>query len=305
MSEELMTTKEVAHYLGIHEKQVYALIKEGSIPCTKLTGKWIFPRRLIDEWLDSDSRKGMGGARNKAKSIDGALLAAGSNDPVLDILLNSMKRKHPDFFIFSATTGSTAGLRALNEGHTDIAWSHLLDTQSGGYTVPFISSLLPDKKIAVVNLFYRRQGLIFSRELEGKIGGLADIVERDLRIVNRQEGSGTRVLLDHELGKIGAAPERLRGYDREVYTHLEVGLNILSGRADAGIATVAVSRMLGLPFVPIARESFDMVLPQSIYFEKGVQLFIETLKSQIFRDNVSPLGDYGFEDSGTILYSSQ
>src|SRR4030042_6616654 len=110
MSGELMSTKEVAKYLDIHEKQVYLLIKSGRIPCTKVTGKWIFPKKHIDEWIEIDTKKGLNQARRKSSQISGAVLAAGSNDPVLDMLLTATRKSHPEFYIFSANTGSMEGL---------------------------------------------------------------------------------------------------------------------------------------------------------------------------------------------------
>ena len=116
MSEEIMNTKEVAQYLGIHEKQVYVLIKERKVPATRITGKWVFPKKMIDEWIASSAQKGLGEARQKGKRIEGALLAAGSNDPVLDILQTHIRNRYPEFFIFSANTGSTEGLRPSTRG---------------------------------------------------------------------------------------------------------------------------------------------------------------------------------------------
>ena len=116
MSEENMSTKEVARYLGIHEKQVYALIKAHRIPSTWVTGKWVFPKKLIDEWIENNARSGIAEARRKSKRIEGALLAAGSNDPILDILKTYIRKSYPEFYIFSSNTGSTDGLKALSQG---------------------------------------------------------------------------------------------------------------------------------------------------------------------------------------------
>ena len=155
-----MSTKEVAHYLGIHEKQVYALIKGKRIPATRVTGKWIFPKNLIDEWIETNAKGGMAEARRKTKQIEGALLAAGSNDPILDILKTYVRKAYPEFYVFSANTGSTDGLKALNQGYTDIAWSHLLDPKSGQYNIPFLSTYLPNLKAVVINLFKRDLGFL-------------------------------------------------------------------------------------------------------------------------------------------------
>jgi len=303
MSGEMMNTKEVAKYLGIHEKQVYALIKSKRIPSTRVTGKWVFPKRLIDEWIESNAKIGLEKARQKTKRIEGALLASGSNDPILDMLQTYMKKSYPEFYIFSSNTGSTDGLKTLNMGYTDIAWSHLFDPKSGEYNIPFISIYLPNLKPVVVNLFSRDLGFVVAPKNPFHIRGFEDLTQKEVRLINRQKGSGTRVLLDYHLKRLKISSLEIHGYEREVYTHFEVGLSILSKEADVGIATIAVSKLLGLPFIPITRERFDMILDQSTFFEKGIQAFIEILNSEGFRNRVEGLGSYDFKNSGKILYS--
>ncbi len=305
MSEEMMSTREVAKYLGIHEKQVYALIKSKRIPSTRVTGKWVFPRKLIDEWIESNAKTGLEQARQKSRKIEGALLASGSNDPILDMLQTYLKKSYPEFYIFSANTGSTEGLKALNMGYTDIAWSHLFDPKSGDYNIPFLSTYLPNVKPVVVNLFHRNLGFVVVKKNPFHIQGFEDLTKKGVRFINRQKGAGTRVLLDHHLKRLKISPSQINGYEKEVYTHFEVGLSILSKEADVGIATMVVSQLLGLPFIPITRESFDMLMDQSTFFEKGIQAFIEVLNSKDFRNRVEGLGNYDFKQSGKILYSKQ
>jgi putative molybdopterin biosynthesis protein len=304
MSEEMLNTQEVARYLRIHEKQVYALIKAGKIPATRVTGKWLFPGKLIDQWITSEAEKGLAQARQKSRKIAGALLAAGSNDPVLDILQTFMRRSYPEFYIFSANTGSLSGLAALNAGHTDIAWSHLLDPESGTYNIPYLATHLAGIQPVVVNLFYRELGFLTAPGNPFQIRGFGDLSREGLRFINRQEGSGTRVLLDYGLKGAGIPSTAIRGYENEVYTHFEVGLAIASRHADAGIATIAVSKLLDLPFIPITRENFDMILDKDTFFDRGIQAFIEVLKSATFRKNVELLGSYDFKDAGRIMYAT-
>jgi len=303
MSEELMNTKEVANYLSIHEKQVYGLIKERKIPATRITGKWVFPKKLIDEWIASSAQKGLGEARTKGKRIEGALLASGSNDPILDILQTHLRRMHPEFYIFSANTGSTEGLKALDKGYTDIAWSHLFDPETGAYNLPFLPSYLPNINPVVVNLFYRELGFVVAPENPRGIRTFADLAGEGVKFINRQQGAGTRVLVDYHLKQLGIPSVKIDGYEQEVFTHFEVGLSILAKEADVGIATGAVSKLLGLGFVPITSESFDMILDKSVFFEKGIQALIEILNSDNFRRRVSSLGNYDFHKSGKIIYS--
>ena len=304
MSVELMNTKEVAKYLDIHEKQVYALIKAKRIPATRITGKWIFPKKLIDEWVESNVAEGLAQAKHKSGKIAGALLAAGSNDPVLDILQTWVRKACPDLYLFSANMGSVNGLAALDDGYTDIAWSHLLDPESGQYNIPYLSTLLPKIKPVVVNLFHREIGFITAPDNPQGIHWFDDLTKENVKFINRQKGSGTRVLLDYHLGQLGVSPDHINGYEREVYTHFEVGLSILSGETDAGIATAAVSKLSGLSFTPITRESFDMVLDQSTFFQRGVQAIMDVLNSREFRKGVEKLGSYDFSDSGKILHSA-
>jgi excisionase family DNA binding protein len=305
MSEEMMNTKEVAKYLGIHEKQVYALIKSKKIPSTRVTGKWVFPKKMIDEWIESNAKTGLEQARQKSRRIEGALLASGSNDPILDMLQTYMKKSYPEFYIFSANTGSTDGLKALNMGYTDIAWSHLYDPKTGEYNIPFLPTYLPNVKPVVVNLFYRDLGFVTLPGNPIRLKGFQDLTKRGVRFINRQKGSGTRLLIDQRLKDFGISSSKIEGYSDEVNTHLEVGLSILGKTANVGIATMAVSKFLSLDFIPITKERFDMIQSQETFFHKGVQALIRLLHSEEFRQKVEKIGGYDLKDSGRVIYSSE
>ena len=305
MSEEIMNTKEVAKYLGIHEKQVYALIKSKKIPSTRVTGKWVFPKNLIDEWIETNAKTGLEQARQKSRRVEGALLASGSNDPILDMLQTYMKKSYPEFYIFSANTGSTDGLKALNMGYTDIAWSHLYDPKTGEYNIPFLPTYLPNVKPVVVNLFYRDLGFVTLPGNPIRLKGFQDLTKRGVRFINRQKGSGTRLLIDQRLIDFGISSSKIEGYSDEVNTHLEVGLSILGKTANVGIATMAVSKFLSLDFIPITKERFDMIQSQETFFHKGVQALIRLLHSEEFRQKVEKIGGYDLKDSGRVIYSSE
>jgi excisionase family DNA binding protein len=303
MSAELMNTKEVAKYLDIHEKQVYLLIKAGKIPCTRVTGKWIFPVKLIDEWIQTSALDGLQQARKRINQIEGALLAAGSNDPVLDMLLAAIKKDHPAFNVFSANTGSVSGLEALNTGLTDIAFSHLFDPQTGDYNTPYLKQYCPDNHPLIVNLFYRQIGFLITKFMSDIFKGWESLTHKKIRFVNRQRGSGIRILLDYELKNRGIAGDDISGYDNEVYTHFEVGLSLVSGEADVGIASAAVAKILDLNFQPLVSERFDMILDKNTFFQPAIQAFIETLQSDQFKNRVEKIGNYNFKDAGKILHS--
>jgi putative molybdopterin biosynthesis protein len=304
MSQEMMNTKEVSRYLNIHEKQIYALIHAGRMPATRVTGKWLFPKKVIDEWVEETSRAGLEQARKKGDRISGALLASGSNDPVLDILQTCLNKSHPEFYIFSSNIGSTKGLEALENGFTDIAWSHLFDPETGQYNIPFLPKLIPHIHAVVVNLFHREVGFLTLRGNPLKIKGFKDLTRRDIRFVNRQEGSGIRLLVDFHLNELGIPPEAVSGYGNNVNTHIEIGLSILSGEADTGVATEALSSLLNLDFIPITKERFDMICDQSVFFQKGLQALVAELGSELFRRRCSHLASYDFSDAGKIIYAT-
>ncbi len=303
MGEEFMNTKEVAKHLGIHEKHVYALIKAKRIPCTRVTGKWVFPKKLIDEWVETNARGGMAEARQKGRKIEGAILAAGSNDPVLDFLQTDVRRSFPGIYLFSTNIGSVEGLKALNLGYTDIAWCHLYDPRTKEYNTPYLPNYVPAIKPVVVNLFHRELGFTVSRGNALKIRGFKDLVKKGVRFINRQKGSGTRLLIDQQLKESNVPAEKIKGYENELNTHFEVGLSILNGTANVGIASIAASKLLGLDFIPITRERFDMVLDQKTFFAKNVQAFIELLHSREFREKVQAVGGYDLKESGRVIYS--
>jgi excisionase family DNA binding protein len=292
----LMNTKEVAAYLGIHEKKVYYLVKAGMIPCTRVTGKWIFPKNLIDQWIEESTT---GPVRRQRMEERPFLLAAGSDDPSLGILQELyIKNRAPTSF-FLATVGSSAGLEAIRDGVADLALAHLLDQATGEYNLPYLREIIPSGATAV-SLFNRELGLVVRAGNPLGLRKLPDLVRTGLRIINRQKGSGTRVYLDQELARLGIEPNQIDGYEQHVVTHLEVGLKVLQGEADTGLATRAAARLLGLDFSPLTQERFDILIVKDRFFSRGVQALIEIVCSREFRTRVEALGGYDTSDSGRI-----
>ncbi|HXG51396.1 MAG TPA: substrate-binding domain-containing protein [candidate division Zixibacteria bacterium] len=297
---ELLNTKEVASYLGINEKKVYYLAKNGKIPCTRVTGKWTFSKRLIDEWIDESSRAAAGGKKREQRAF---LLAAGSDDPSLGILRDLYASRSAPVSLFMATTGSSAGLRSLRDGVADFALAHLLDPETGDYNLPFIHKTIPSG-VAVVPLFHRELGLVLRRGNPLSLRTLADLARTGVRMINRQPGSGTRHYIDQECSKLGIDPRTIDGYDESVATHLEVGLKILRQEADVGVATTSAARLLGLDFIPLAQERFDILIPKERFFSAGIETLLEIVGSREFRNRVESLGGYDTSESGRIIASS-
>jgi putative molybdopterin biosynthesis protein len=301
MNKELLTTKDLAEYLRINENQIYRLIKEKKLPATRITGKWIFPKELIDEWIATDAWKSLKN-ENMHVSLDRQVVIAGSNDLALEFLAKKAYLQHQNFTVSLSSVGSLAGLVALQNGACHIAASHLLDTETAEYNSPYIRKHFPDLKVTVLNLAHREQGLVLKRGNPLGVKTLKDLVRRKAVFVNRQEGSGTRVLLDYRLKQLGIDPLEITGYSKIAYTHMDVALEVLKDSADAGIAIQAVAKILGLDFVPLATERFDLVIPTECYSVRAVRAFCDVLNSDEFKSGITHMGGYQTYETGKVVY---
>jgi putative molybdopterin biosynthesis protein len=298
---ELMNTREVARYLGVNEKKVYFLAKSGKIPCTRVTGKWTFPKKLIDQWIE-ESASGLV-ARKTSAEERGFLLAAGSDDPSLGILHDLYEAQTQPASFFMTTVGSTGGLAAIRSGVADFATAHLLEPARANSNETAFRLLFPADAV-IVELFYRELGLLVPPGNPKGIKSIRDLARPKLRIINRQPGSGTRIYLDQELARARLSGKKISGYDAVVATHLEVGLRILRGDADVGLATWTTAHLLGLDFISLTRERFDAVIPKERFFSRGIQLLLGTIGSREFRQKVEALGGYDASESGRIITSN-
>jgi putative molybdopterin biosynthesis protein len=297
---ELMNTREVARYLGINEKKVYFLAKTGKIPCTRVTGKWTFPKKLIDQWIEEGASAVV---KRKARTEERVfLLAAGSDDPSLGILHDLYEAQTQPASFFMTTVGSSGGLAALRSGVADFATAHLLEPSRASSNETAVG-LFPTDAV-IVELFYRELGLLVPPGNPKGIKSIRDLARPNLRIINRQPGSGTRIYLDQQLARVGLNAKKISGYDTVVATHVEVGLKVLGGAADVGLATETTARLLGLEFIPITRERFDAVIPKERFFSRGIQVLLGTLGSREFRQQVEALGGYDASESGRIITSN-
>ena len=236
------------------------------------------------------------------EEIENTILCTGSHDLAIGVLEDQLKLRHPGLKIAATNVGSLGGLFALQRGETHIAGTHLLDPETGVYNLPDIRRTLPKTPVVLVHLTEREQGLLVLRGNPKAIGGLKDLARKDIRFVNRQPGSGTRVLFDYELQRQGIDRHSIQGYEREEFTHMAVGVAVASGLADAGLGVRAAAQALGLDFVPVASEPYDLLF-QRLFFEseRGVAL-MEVIRSEPFKRAVSVLGGYDTANAGQIRY---
>jgi putative molybdopterin biosynthesis protein len=303
MNKEMLTTKNLAEYLGINQNQIYRLIKEKKIPATRITGKWLFPKELIDEWVNSSARQRIVPKKWRV-SPERQVVVAGSNDLALEFLSQSANIRNPQFTVSLSSIGSLGGLTALHNGTCHIAASHLLDTDTGEYNSSYIRKSFPDLKVKLINLAYREQGLVVQKNNPLGIKNLKDLVGKKAAFINRQEGSGTRVLFDYGLKQNRIDPAEILGYTKTVHTHMEVALQVFRGSADAGIAVEAAARLLRLDFIPLSRERFDLVIPHEYYSTEPVRSLCDVLQSDVFKFNIARMGGYEIHDTGKLVFET-
>jgi putative molybdopterin biosynthesis protein len=234
------------------------------------------------------------------EEIQNTLVVIGSHDITIDLIGDEMRRKGHNIRISSGNVGSLGGLMALRKGTCHLAGSHLLDTETGEYNLSYIRRYLKGLKVSVFHLVLRDQGLILAKGNPKRITGLKDLKGKDITFVNRQAGSGTRVLFDYRLGKLGIRPESIRGYDHEEFTHMAVAVDVLSGAADCGVGIYAAARALDLDFIPLEKEQYDLIIPSSLVESPQVKLLLETIRSQEFKARVAALGGYDPQRSGEL-----
>jgi putative molybdopterin biosynthesis protein len=230
--------------------------------------------------------------------IERTIVVTGSHDLVLDLAASTLRDHDPSVTLASSNVGSLGGLTALRDGLCHVSGSHLLDPETGEYTLPYLEKLLPGREVAVVRLVHRDQGLIVAPGNPTGVTGIEDVAERHLRYVNRQRGAGTRMLLDHQLVQHGIEPDAIEGYRREEHTHLAVAAAVAAGRADCGLGVLAAARAFGLDFVPMAKEPYDLVLLEDSVDDELLAPLFDLLESEDFRDAVTALGGYETGEMG-------
>ena len=237
--------------------------------------------------------------------MENTVVCIGSHDNALDLLANVLRKKHPKFSLSSAHVGSMGGLIALKKGEAHIAGTHLLDEDSGEYNIPYMQKLIGDRGMLLINLVYREQGFIVPKGNPKNIRDFNDLTRSDVCFINRQGGSGTRLLTDYHLREKGISPKQIIGYDHEEYTHMSVASAVLTGIADTGMGILAAAQALNLDFIPVAKERYDLAIPKEYADAPNISALLHIIKEdKEFRESVAALGGYDVSDMGKILYES-
>ncbi|MCX7794168.1 MAG: molybdopterin biosynthesis protein [Thermodesulfovibrionales bacterium] len=310
---EAILSRNIASTLGIEE---FIRVKIGSV-----SGKYIATPLARGAGLMSSLVKADGilqipsniegieaGSKVKVKLLRderellNTIVFIGSHDNTIDLIHNFLKKHYPSLSLSSANVGSMGGLIALRRRECHITGIHLLDEATGEYNIPFVKRILQGESFVVVNLVYRQQGLIVKRGNPKAIKSFHDLIREDIFFVNRQRGSGTRLLLDKHLKELGIDPQRIKGYEIEDYTHMSVASKVLTGVADVALGIYSAAKALDLDFIPVAEERYDLVILEESLRLPMIEALLEIIKNDSeFKDAVHAMGGYDTRDTGKVI----
>ncbi len=290
---EMMSTREVAEYLCIKERKVYDLVKRRRIPCSRVAGKWLFPRHLVEAWV-------LAGVELKHPALPSGpppAVIAGSHDPLLEWALAAS-----GCGLAMLPGGSLDGIERLAAGQASAALVHLIEAGSGGYDLTAVRQRLGGFDIVALTWARRRQGLVLAPGNPLGIKGLTDLPGR--RTALRQRQAGSHVLLEYLLGREDLALADLNIAADPCRSELDLALAVRQGSADAGLAIEAVARQTGLDFIALHEERCDLVLRRRAYFEPPLAALIAFMKVPEFAERAAALGGYDVSNSAEVVYNS-
>lgn len=304
MEEKAYTPDEVAELFKISKHTVYELIKRGELRAFKVGNKMRIEEKEITRYKENSiapAKVKQAAQPEQADLLPTPIRLAGSHDFLIEHFVKQagavLQLQIQPVFI-----GSLEGLMMLYRGQCDIAAMHLLDPASHEYNLPFIRRLFTSESITLLRFAAREQGFIVAKGNPKKISSFADLTRKDVRFVNRQKGAGTRFLLDYNLEALGIDPNEIDGYNTEEWNHLATAAYISRGVADVTLGIRSAASHLGLDFIPVAKENFDLVFRFSDANQKNLQLLINYLQANDFKDSLTDLEGYDISDLGTILY---
>lgn len=294
-SDEMMDTDEVAAYLRLKRRKIYELVRSKEIPCTRVTGKWLFPKQLIDRWLAENTEFAASGPGERVP----ATAIAGSHDPLLDWAV-----RESGCGLALLPGGSLNGLKRLAGGEPVVAAVHLLDDR-GEYNVGgAVERLAAGSDLVAIQWAWREQGLIVAPDNSPGIKSLKDLAKRKARLIRRQEDAGSHVLLLHLLAVAGMSLSEINVLPSIAHTENDLGLAIVEGKADVGLAIRSVATQFRLGFVPLQKERFDLVMRRRDYFEPSVQALLEFSRTPAFAARAADLGGYDVQGAGKVVFNS-
>jgi len=305
MDERAYTPDEVAQIFQISKHTVYELIKRGELLAFKIGNKMRIEHTELERYKENMKApaKKRTDALNVSSMSTAPIRLSGSHDFLVEHFAKQAGSAlnvqiQPSFI------GSLEGLMMLYRGQCDIAAIHLLDPASQEYNLPFIHQLFVYEEISVVRFAARQQGFIVAKGNPKSILDFTDLSRKDVQFVNRQKGAGTRFLLDSMLSNLGINPNKINGYGNEEWNHLSAASYINRGMADVAFGIQSAASHLGLDFVPVTQEKFDLVFRFTAENKQNLIALIHYLQSECFKDSLTDLEGYSVQDLGKIIYQT-
>lgn len=293
---DLMTTREVADYLRLKERKVYDLVAAGDIPCTRVTGKWLFPKHLIDIWLARSSTFPKIAA---AHATPPPPVIVGSHDPLLEWAVRTSACE-----LALMPGGSLDGLQRFARGEAVACGMHVLDLTDGGYNVAPVAEATVGLDCVLLEWGWREQGLMVVKGNPMRIRSLAEAVFANARFVIREAEAGSRVLFQYLVSEAGQDFDALDIADIEARSEIDVGLAILEGRADTGLGVRAAANQLGLDFLPLHRERYDLLIRRRDFFQPSMQRLLAFCESEAFIQRAGEMTGYDITGQGTVHFNA-
>ena len=290
---DYLTTAEVAAYIRLKERKVYDLVRQGEMPCVRLTGKLLFPRQAIDLWLMNH----LEGDQRDSTPVPPVL--AGSHDPLLD-----WAARESGAALASLCRGSMDGARRLLDGRAMLAGMHVLAPETGAYNQPQLLGLGGLRDLVIIHWAQRRQGLLLAPGNPLDIHGLADLGRPGLRVAHRQPDAGADTLFRWLVRQAGLDHDALALLPHPALTEDDLALAVREGHADAGLAIEASARRHGLDFIPLHHEKFQLAIRRRHYFEPPLQRLLKFARSERMRQRAEEMGGYDLSELGAVAYNA-
>lgn len=289
---EFLTVRELAAFLRVKERKIYALAASGEIPCSRATGKLIFPRAAVEAWVSRHSS----GAAVPGKPVERPLVFVGSHDPLLDWALRESRSGLASFF-----DGSLDGIARLRSAQAIAAGVHLYEPDGDEWNIGHVEDNLMGEPVVLIEWAWRERGLIVAEGNPKRISGFPDLLGK--RFVPRQAEAGSQVLFQALLEKEGVDPATIGIIEPAARSESDIAVAVSEGKADAGFGLGCVAQQFRLGFVPLLRERYDIIVFRRAYFDPAFQTFIEFCRNDVFRARAAELGGYDLSGSGTVRYN--
>ncbi|WP_252503346.1 helix-turn-helix transcriptional regulator [Sporosarcina sp. Marseille-Q4943] len=320
------TTEEIADLLKVSKLTVYDLIKKGDLRAYRVGRQMRIDADDLEAYKDKSKSGGLIEKQEKVISetaekpfqrtestppprpyqpASQRKLIISGQDITLDLLANAIERCGTGYRPLRSYTGSLNSLLAMYEGEADIVSTHLFDGETGTYNIPYIKRILTGREFIVINLLSRSAGLFVQKNNPKNIRTWKDFSKPSIRMVNREIGSGARVLLDEKLRLEGIIPRNVEGYHTEEMSHIAVASNVASGFADVGVGIEKAAALVGVDFIPLVQEQYDLVMYKTPENEIVRHSILSILRSPEFQNEIGALGGYDLSLTGTIIYETE